>query len=91
MRPSVRYIFIVATSSLSARAITAGDELGKAVCTWRKACGEMGCMMASCSLVICLIVNPLGDSNPNYIIAPCKGAQSQQNADFWYARQNADL
>lgn len=54
---SVRYLFKVATSSSSARGIAAGDELGKAVFTWRKACGEMGRMASS--PVICPIVNPL--------------------------------
>jgi hypothetical protein len=46
---AVRYLFkVTATSKESAlRGIAAGDELGKAVFTWRKAVGEMGRMASS--------------------------------------------
>jgi hypothetical protein len=46
---SLRFLFKVTTSSqtLSQRGIAAGDELGKAIFTWRKACGEMGRMASS--------------------------------------------
>jgi hypothetical protein len=61
---SMRYLFKVASSEPSSvRGIAAGDELGKAVFTWRKACGEMGRMASS--PVICPSVTPtLDPSDP---------------------------
>lgn len=46
---SIRYLFkVTATSDEAAsRGIAGGDELGKAVFTWRKAVGEMGRMASS--------------------------------------------
>lgn len=60
---SEQYIFKVtvsktlSTSGSLVKEITAGDQLGKAVFTWRKACGEIG-RMASIP-VICPILYPL--------------------------------
>jgi hypothetical protein len=59
---SKRYLFKVTTSQASSsRGIAAGDELGKAVFTWRKSCGEMGRMASS--PVICPNINPILDPN----------------------------
>lgn len=64
---SKRYIFKVTISQANsssgsfAKGIAAGDQLGKAVFTWRKACGEMG-RMASSS-VMCPALHPLLDPN----------------------------
>lgn len=46
---SIRYLFKVTATSEDAasRGIAGGDELGKAVFTWRKAVGEMGRMASS--------------------------------------------
>jgi hypothetical protein len=46
---SIRYIFKVTATSddATSRGIAGGDELGKAVFTWRKAVGEMGRMASS--------------------------------------------
>lgn len=66
---SRRYLFKVTASSHTAksRGIAAEDELGKAVFTWRKACGEMG-RMASIAL-ICPSVNPVLDvRNPQAVM-----------------------
>ena len=49
------------SSGISTKGIAAGDELGMAVFTWRKACGEMG-RLASSS-VICPPVQPRIDPN----------------------------
>jgi hypothetical protein len=60
---SEQYIFKItvsksqSTSGSFVKEITAGDQLGKAMFTWRKACGEMG-RMASFP-VICPILHPL--------------------------------
>lgn len=48
-----------ANPSAAARGIAAGDELGRAVFTWRKACGEMGRMVGS--PVVCPDVRPALD------------------------------
>ena len=45
----------------SQRGISAGDELGKAIFTWRKACGEMGRMASS--PVVCPKSTPTLDPN----------------------------
>jgi len=63
---SRRYIFKItqsasSSSSTSTKGIAAGDELGKAVFTWRKACGELGRMASS--PVICPMVQPYLDPN----------------------------
>lgn len=59
---SKRYLFkVTATRASSSRGIAAGDELGKAVFTWQKACGEMGRMASS--PVICPNANPKLDPN----------------------------
>ena len=59
---SVRYLFKVTASSRAStlRGIAAGDELGKAIFTWRKAVGEMGRMASS--PVVCPPSNPRIDS-----------------------------
>lgn len=53
---SLRYLFKISTigskenttsTTTPHRGIAAGDELGKAIFTWRKACGEMGRMASS--------------------------------------------
>ena len=64
---SKRYIFKVtmptstqsSSSVPSIKGIAAGDILGKAVFTWRKACGEMG--RIGSTPVICPIVRPIID------------------------------
>jgi len=62
---SKHYIFKItgsktkSTSDSFAKGIASGDQLGKAIFTWRKACGEMGRM--SSSSVICPTVHPLLD------------------------------
>mmetsp|Transcript_25255 Transcript_25255/g.69627 ORF Transcript_25255/g.69627 Transcript_25255/m.69627 type:complete len:495 (+) Transcript_25255:109-1593(+) len=64
---SKRYIFRLSisdeksTSGLLIRGIAAGDELGKAVFTWRKACGEMGRMASSA--IVCPVLHPVLDPN----------------------------
>ena len=64
---SRRYIFKVAVSEGANRGIAAGDELGKAVFTWRKACGEMG-RLASHAF-ICPNVDPVLDvSDPQAVM-----------------------
>jgi hypothetical protein len=62
------YLFKVYTSQsasssvgVSSKGIAAGDELGKAIFTWRKACGEMG-RMASAPM-LCPTVQPRLDPN----------------------------
>ena len=57
---SVRYLFKVTTTAEAAsRGIAAGDELGKAIFTWRKAMGEMGRMASS--PILCPMATPLID------------------------------
>jgi hypothetical protein len=66
---SRRYLFKVTASSQTARSrgIAAGDELGKGVFTWRKACGELG-RMSSVAL-ICPNVDPvLDERNPDAVM-----------------------
>eukprot|EP00536_Pseudo-nitzschia_multiseries_P000620 jgi/Psemu1/249763/estExt_Genewise1Plus.C_80015 len=61
---SKRYIFKVSIpedNSTLIRGIAAGDELGKAIFTWRKACGEVGCMASSA--VVCPMLHPVLDPN----------------------------
>lgn len=59
---SNRYIFRVTASKASTgKGIAAGDQLGKAVFTWRKACGEMGRMASS--PILCPTLHPLLDPN----------------------------
>ncbi|KAL3917399.1 MAG: hypothetical protein SGILL_004730 [Bacillariaceae sp.] len=58
------YISEAASSSslgVSSKGIAAGDELGKAVFTWRKACGEIGRLASS--PVICPMIHPRLDVN----------------------------
>ena len=59
---SRKYIFKVTASSQPAkqRGIAAGDELGKAVFTWRKACGEMGRLTSH--VFICPNIDPFLDT-----------------------------
>ena len=62
---SVRYLFkVTATSEEAAnRGIAAGDELGKAIFTWRKAMGEMGRMASS--PILCPMATPyINPSDP---------------------------
>jgi len=61
---SKRYLFKVTSLSSQtppSKGIAAGDELGKAIFTWRKACGEMGRMASP--PVICPSMNPMIDQN----------------------------
>eukprot|EP00980_Cylindrotheca_fusiformis_P017614 scaffold5517_cov135-Cylindrotheca_fusiformis.AAC.44 len=63
------YLFKVTALSQTAKSsgISTGDELGKAVFTWRKACGEMG-RMSSVTLV-CPSVDPILDvRNPQKVM-----------------------
>jgi hypothetical protein len=62
---TLRYMFLVQSESgESGKGIAVGDELGKAVFTWRKACGEMG-RMASAPIVLNPTISPSIDpSNP---------------------------
>lgn len=55
---SMRYLFLVKASSREAtlRGIAGGDELGKAIVTWRKAMGESGRLASS--PVICPLAKP---------------------------------
>jgi len=75
---SKRYIFKVtipttqSSSVSSIKGIAAGDELGKAVFTWSKACGEMGRMGSS--PIICPVVRPIIDAKN--LAATMKGAGS---------------
>ena len=64
---SMQYLFKITKSTTQptprsfVKGITAGDQLGKVVFTWRKACGEFG-RMASFPLP-CPATNPLPDLN----------------------------
>lgn len=66
-KDSKQYVFKVSASKTQkpsgsfAKGITAGDQLGKAIFTWRKACGEMGQM--SGSSVTCPSLHQLLDLN----------------------------
>jgi hypothetical protein len=72
---SIRYLFKVTAMSdeAASRGIAGGDELGKAVFTWRKAVGEMGRMASS--PVMCPGSTPLLD--PNDPSATMMGRDSQ--------------
>jgi trafficking protein particle complex subunit 13 len=58
----------------STKGIAAGDELGKAIFTWRKACGESGRMASS--PIICPMIHP--NIDPNDPPATMRG----DNSDF---------
>lgn len=69
---TLQYLFRITSKEIDAfRGIAAGDELGKALFTWRKACGEMG-KMASAP-VMCPTLSPLLDKNDSSFVVHCKG------------------
>ncbi len=76
---TLRYLFRVSTErSGTSRGIAAGDELGNAIFTWRKACGEMGRMASapipSPSLSPFLDPNdPSSHGQKNPFVVHCKG------------------
>lgn len=80
---TLRYLFRVQgeRSGETAKGIAVSDELGKAIFTWRKACGEMG-RIASAPIVLSPMASPFIDpNNPgetmegtrNPFVVHCKG------------------
>ena len=70
---TLQYLFrLTAENTEESRGMAAGDEIGKAIFTWRKACGEIGRMVSA--PVLCPLLLPILD--PHDPVATMEGRGS---------------